>query len=412
MNANEIVKRDIEHGCILQVRQRLAERIGKAREAAKMHPHAQIAAFDVRRGNAREVRPTNFDMWDCSDNLATAVPPVASSTGVYLAQLSEIDILLEVLAHCAHIGVVLVGGRLIAPKSARAKVGHKGVSVDAVSRPDTMRDDELRLRVQRKPQHCAAPLAGVCIPQVRLPRVNVSPHLIHLHESRTDIADSGIKHSPRLICRRVHESGDGLLVQVGEPRDRADAHSLKHHRKGFRSDLRVGVMVAQLRGRFGEGNLADLAAIPLNAALSVGSRPADYVMTTFARHGLFPLAFSLGKAQNQVEGTEIGLPGFCLAPTSVDAEAGALSVTTSWWLYREFYREPAGSDSESYPSHRCSPYLKRSALATQGVSYWTQEKSFLPAFSHAPKNLLPGCKSRTPAKHLLSVPIQCLNLIG
>lgn len=321
MNATEIIERDVKGDGIFQVRQRLAERISKAREATKVHPHAQVCPFDVRRGNASEVRLADFDMWNCSKNMATAVPAVASSTTVDFAKLSEVHVLPKVLTHRAHIGIVLVAGHLVATICARAKVGHEGMSVDTVSRANVVRDDELAFAVQGEPQHCAAPLIGVAFVQVRLTRVDISPHLIHLHESRADVADSGIEKLSRSLRCRVHQSQNRVLVKSGQPRDRADAHALKHHGKGFRGNVRRGVVCAQLGSRLRESDFAGNATIPLNAALSVGSKSADYVVTALAGH--IGLVFLAEQADNDFASALRLTPRAEQPRFSVRAESGA-----------------------------------------------------------------------------------------
>ena len=66
------------------------------------------------RGNAAEVRPADFDMWDCPNNLAAAIPALAGSATVDFPQLAEIHVLPEVFPHPANVGVVLVARDLVA----------------------------------------------------------------------------------------------------------------------------------------------------------------------------------------------------------------------------------------------------------------------------------------------------------
>ncbi len=361
----------------------------------------------MRSRDAIPLRSADFDVWDCSDYLAAAVPVLGLQSAVNLMKLAKIHVLTEVLAHRPNIGVELVARHLIAARGALPQIGDKGVSGNAVPSAEMVGDEQLRFAVNRKPDVNAAPLAGVRVAKVRLAGVDEAPKLIHLHVPGRDVLHSGVQYSTSFGRCRGHQRQNRVLVQSSEPRDRADAHALKHHGKGFRSGLRVGVVRPHFGSGFGERYFAGNAAIPLNAALSVGSKPADYVITTSARHGLFPLAFSLGKAQNQVDGREIGLPGFCLAPTSVSAEAGALRVNGLWWFDTEFHREPAGSDFEFDSPHRCTSRLKRSALVTQGVSYWTQEKSSGIQLGQALKGMRQGALGE--AKSLQA--IRALNLL-
>ena len=54
---------------------------------------------------------------------------------------------------------------------------------------------------------------------------------------------------------------------------------------------KVGVVCAESGDRFGKGDFAESAAIPLNVAFAVGAELAYYVVTAFAGHGAFLLAF-------------------------------------------------------------------------------------------------------------------------
>lgn len=369
MNAAEVVKTDVKHGGIFQVRQRLAERISQARKSAKVHPHGQVVAFDVRRRNPLEIRSADFDVWDRCHNLAAAIPPVASSAAVDFAKLGKVHVLPKVFAHGSDIGVVLVAGDLITAISTRSQVGNERMGIDAAAPADVVGDDELGFRVQGKPKHGATPFRRIRGIQMRVAGMDELPHLVNLHVIGADIADSGVKYPASFVRCRFHQFQNRVLVQSGEARDRANRHAFQHHRQGFCRNVGRGVVVPELRFILGKGNFAGGAAVSLDSALAVVSELADGVIAAFARHGLFPLAFSLRKAQNQFEGTEIGLPGFCLAPQPVSAGSGALTVSGLWWFDADFQREPAASELESDTPHRCISFLKRSALAARGVSH-------------------------------------------
>jgi len=90
-------------------------------------------------------------MWDCPDNFATAIPAIGAESAVNLAELAEVHILTEVLAHRADVGVVLVGRDLIAAIGTGTKIGNKGMSVDAISITDPMADYQLGFAVECNP---------------------------------------------------------------------------------------------------------------------------------------------------------------------------------------------------------------------------------------------------------------------
>ena len=97
-----------------------------------------------------------------------------------------------------------------------------------------------------------------------------------------------------------HERQDRADVKAGQPRDRADRHPLKHHRKSFRGGLRIGVVGSNLGSRFRKRGLAVRAAVTLNVALAVCAKfTGGIVVATLAGHG-FSLAFCWEKPENQV----------------------------------------------------------------------------------------------------------------
>jgi hypothetical protein len=98
---------------------------------------------------------------------------------------------------------------------------------------------------------------------------------------------------------------------------------------GLREKLRVG----RMRGsdvcgsvRIGERGTAGSAAVSLHFSLAVGSKPlAGLVFASDACHGVSPLAFCGETSQNTLGSEAWVTPRFGLAPTPVQAEAGALT---------------------------------------------------------------------------------------
>src|SRR5260370_30697454 len=140
MDTTEIVEGNIERHGSLHVCQRLAVSVRQSRESAKVHPHIEVASFNVGRRNLAPFRLSDFDMWDRSNNLTATVPPIGIDAAIDFVKLAEIDVLSEVFTHCAHIAVVLIGRDLIAAISASAKIRDECVSLDAVASADMMTD--------------------------------------------------------------------------------------------------------------------------------------------------------------------------------------------------------------------------------------------------------------------------------
>ena len=78
------------------------------------------------------------------------------------------------------------------------------MSIDAVSRPDAMRDDEFGFTIQSEPNHCAAPLVGVALVQIRFAGVDVTPHFVASMRLRHSMLspDSRSRSASPVIVRR------------------------------------------------------------------------------------------------------------------------------------------------------------------------------------------------------------------
>ena len=72
-----------------------------------------------------------------------------------------------------------------------------------------------------------------------------APNLIGLYVADTDIANKGVQLRFRPLRCRQHQRQNRALVQSGQPGDGANAHSLKHHRKGFSGNLGIGVVSSE-----------------------------------------------------------------------------------------------------------------------------------------------------------------------
>src|SRR5208337_853767 len=317
-----------------------------------MHSHGQVNSFDMRRGNSAPVRPSNFDVWDRSDNLTAAVPAIGIDAAIDFVKLPEIHILSEVLAHRAHVGVVLIGRDLIAASRALPKVADEGMSVHAVAGTDVMADEQLRFGVDCQPDHSAAPFLGIVFAKVRFPRVNVAPHFIQLDKSRRDILHFGIRYLAGLLCCREHQRKNRMLVQTRKPGDRPHAHTLKHERQNLCRSFRIGIVRSEFRSGSGKCSAAGLAAPALNAAFTVVTElSAGSVRASDAGHGFSPLDCCGEKPQNEFGSGSWLTPRTGLAPPTAPTGSGALIVSyLGWWLDRDLYGL-TGSESDLDSDH-------------------------------------------------------------
>lgn len=380
MNAAEVIECDVERHGSLQVFQLFTESICQARKATKMHPNTQIGAFDVRGRNAAPVRMSNFDVWDCSDNLTAAIPPIGIDATIDFVKLPKIDVLSEVFTHRAHVAVVLIGRDLIAASRAFPKIADEGVSVDTIAGTDVMADEQFRFGVDCQPDHRAAPFIGIAFVQVRFPRVNEAPHLVQLHKSRRDVLDFGVQYLAAFLCRRQHQRKNRLLVQARKAGDGANTHPFEHQRNRLREQFRVrrmrGAHVCGSVG-IGERDTAGSAAVSLNFSLAVGSEfLTGLVLASDAGHGLFSACAEREKPYNEI-GSGVRLtPRSGLAPQPVSAGSGALIVSYDlrWWFDRDFYGV-TGSECDLDADYHAGFILPESPVPA-GLSHLTAKSIF------------------------------------
>src|SRR5262249_20207731 len=152
---------------------------------------------------------------------------------------------------------------------------------------------------------------------------------------------SRIQQSRRARRCRAGKAKDCSLVQASEPRDRADAHALKHHRKSFCRNFGRRVVGSQLGFGFREGRFAGDAAIPLDVALSVAPELACSVIAAFACHGGFPLRSGGENATIELRSESWPIPAIRISPAQrLQPEDGALSYSVKLvrWLDGNFHR--------------------------------------------------------------------------
>src|SRR5271157_1757785 len=293
-----------------------------------MHTQTQIRPLHVAGGDVLRVGPsvTNLgynlhDSWWGVPRFAVVLPDVP----VQLDKLRKVRLSREHVLDTPPVKVKTVCGELEPSIGNSAfHVRKKMVRSLSGSLADNARQNELALRFESDKRPLVAEFGRIANAHLPLFLTDKAPYFIGLNVADAHVANKRIQLRFRSLRCRIHQRKDRALVQSSQPGDGPHAHSLKHHRKSFCGSLRIGVMGSEFGFILGERDFAGSAAIPLNVAFAVGSKPARSVVTTSACHGLFPLAFCWRKAQNQFDGLEIGLPDFCLAPTSVDAEAGAL----------------------------------------------------------------------------------------
>jgi hypothetical protein len=122
------------------------------------------------------------------------------------------------------------------------------------------------------------------------------------------------------------------------------------------------VAIQRLDARFYEGSFAEQAAVTGNSLFADVTKPFGLaVLTLDAGHGLISACVLRKKPYNRLEVQSWASSAIGLAPTSVSAEAGALSVTGYWlwWFDTQVEGKQAANNFESDAPHCEYPFLKR-----------------------------------------------------
>jgi hypothetical protein len=202
-----------------------------------------------------------------------------------------------------------------------------------------------------------------------------APNFVGLYVADTDIANKRVQLRFRPLRCRQHQRQNRTLVQSSQPGDGANAHSLKHHRKGFSGNLGIGVVGSEFGFVLGERNFAGCAAIPLNVALSVAAKLAGRVVTAFARHVISPLALS-GETSHNIFGSRAWFtPRFGLPRNLFKQEAGRLvsDYGLGWGLNRDLYG--LTSSETDFDSDNHAVFILPESPVRAGLSYLKPKSS-------------------------------------
>src|SRR5439155_19969430 len=210
-------------------------------------------------------------------------------------------------------------------RQTRLQIAQKGERGFARALADYKRRHQLSFRIHRHKHPLVTEFDRVILANVAPFLANEAPDFIALNVPGEDPANSHVQHAPCIRGCRGHQAKNRSLVQASDAGDGANAHSLQHQGEGIGCGLRIGVVCAELRNRLAEGSFAGCAAPALNAALAeITEPPCGSVFASGAGHGFSPLAFCEEKPENQLWSRSWLTPRFGLAPTPVQAEAGAL----------------------------------------------------------------------------------------
>lgn len=154
VNPPEVVEHEMQGYGMAQVLDLFAEGIGEPRKAAHAHPHGQVLALDVGRGN----RPLGrvADDLGSLDTAAfrRAVPRRAfalAGVAVELDQHAVVDVLTESIGDRDEIGTKAVSRKLNAISEAAAKILHEPARSMLIVAVNAIANHQLGIGINRGP---------------------------------------------------------------------------------------------------------------------------------------------------------------------------------------------------------------------------------------------------------------------
>jgi hypothetical protein len=311
MYATEVEEGHIEiHGGFEMVNC-FAESETQARKAAKMCPHAQVGAFDVRRADAGFVRFAAHNDWNGCRDFRRLIPiwPFTVTASVQLDQLSEINVRSKIFFDGGNVTAEAIRRKLESARDALAQVSDEVISGHRFTLGNEVGQNHFCFGVNRHPDVLVSPLHRRAGKQVAFFGVNEGPEFIGLDKARMNAAHASVKQISAFVANREKQRKNRSLVSASNPRHGANAHTFHQERYDLRGPFRAGVVTAQRPlARLRKRGFAGRAAIPLDSLTSVGSESlCSIVLASQAGHVASPLVFLREKPENEGLGFRLGL---------------------------------------------------------------------------------------------------------
>jgi hypothetical protein len=385
MNTAEIIVREMQGGGGFEMRQLLAVSIGQPRKPAKLHSQSKVLPFHKRRRDVIRVRipAANFG-YDLRDrSWGVALISKLAIIAVQLCQLSEVGVTRKRFFHSLPVENVRICRQLhaVIAKSV-IQIQHECLRVSTGTFADKVRRNEFRLGIERDENPLVAKVCRVVFSNLPLLLHQEAPNLVTLNAAAGQLAHLFVHHFLAALASQKQQPHDGVPVESGEPLRRANRAALK---QALDCTCRyVGLCQHRVSRQpvvgFAERGLAGSAAPALDSALTKISKLfAGVVLASDAGHGFSPLDFC-GKKPHTHFGSGVRLnPRFGLAPTPVQAEAGALIVKgyPLGWNNGYFHRWTVSSEANNDYDFHCFPPFSRAVSHALRDLYLTS-KSFIP----------------------------------
>ena len=201
MDSAEIVPSHIESDGGFMVLQFLAVSVGKPGEPAKVHPKAEVPAFDVAGRDVVGVRHSVDFARDLFENGAGAVP-VGAGVGRVLKDLDELRVVgtgPKQVFHGFQVSGITIGGELKEALNTISQFGNELVGIARAALAGVEGQDQLGVGVQRHPKVGMAPFVGMVLVEPSLFGVAEPPNLIGLDVLGGNVAHTGVKQVSSII---------------------------------------------------------------------------------------------------------------------------------------------------------------------------------------------------------------------
>ncbi len=220
MNPNEIAIHKVKGNGIGVIVDLFREPVCQPSEAAHVHPHRKILAFNERSAYMLRVGVPTDDFHIATDANCRRVPRLSlAGRAVNLLELGIVAIHTERTFHGFEVGFVAVGRDLDSALDAAGAILHKVHGPIRPASADEITDDQFGLRVNSDPSPNIAPsdfflldanVFGFC--------ADVCPYLVTLKASDCKVSDTLVVVFHARLAQVNEELGDSVSRHTSHPR--------------------------------------------------------------------------------------------------------------------------------------------------------------------------------------------------
>jgi hypothetical protein len=250
---------------------------------------------------------------------------------VQLNQLREVHVQPERFFHSLPVELETIGGQLNLVGQPSMQIGNELARAAHRAFADEVGRNQLGIRVHCNENPLVADLRrSILAAYLALLLLNEGPDFIALYIAAVEAAHSRIQKLLASLANGFEKPKDGVSIQASQPFRGANRTAFKKALNRTRCRIGIGNHRGASESFVGiaESGIAGSAAPALNPALTKVTEPlAGLVLASDAGHWLFSACAEREKPYNRFESGVRLTPRSGLAPTPVQAEAGALSYS-------------------------------------------------------------------------------------